>query len=129
MMAAAREKTKDFQGRKPRFEGHCTMKYCIKGEDLKYEQRFKLGEEIELRSEGVLVCEAGVAVRISSCKLDNFAVEGSHPNVTVWVWGNHRARDLEPHVKKSYSIEWEEGEKGWMENRELGWYLIPLEMT
>lgn len=69
MLEVAREKTKDFQGRKPRFEGHCTIKYCIGGQNKEYEQRFKLGEEVKVESDGILICDAGVAVRINSQRL------------------------------------------------------------
>ncbi len=75
--------------RLPRLKGHCTTRYSEEGRDKKYEKEIRIGEKINLTTDGIIISNVGAAVRLR--RVEGFKVEESCPHVSLYVYG-----DLEP---------------------------------
>ncbi|KAJ8000093.1 hypothetical protein DPEC_G00201270 [Dallia pectoralis] len=87
----------------PRFKGHCTTHFVSKGDDLAYELDWPLGEKVPFIADGI-VSKVGAAVRIKD--VPGFQVKRSKPHVTLFLFGEHRAKDMGEVVEKSWRQEW-----------------------
>ncbi|KAJ8011923.1 hypothetical protein DPEC_G00063360 [Dallia pectoralis] len=74
------------------------------GDDLAYELDWPLGEKVPFIADGIVVRKVGAAVRIKD--VPGFQVKSSKPHVTLFLFGEHRAKDMGEVVEKSWRQEW-----------------------
>ncbi len=80
----------------PRLKGHCTTRYSEGGRDKTFEKEIRIGEKINLTTDGIIISKVGAAMRLR--KVEGIKVEESCPHVSLYVYGDHRARELHLHI-------------------------------
>ncbi len=104
IMKKGQKEIKHRKGRLPRLKGHCTTRYSEGGRDKTYEKKIRIGEKMYLTTDGIIISKVGAAVRLR--RVEGFEVEESCPHVSLYVYGDHRVRELGREVQKSWRKDW-----------------------
>ncbi len=112
IMKKGQKEIKHRKGRLPRLKGHCTTRYSEGGRDKKYEKEIRIGEKINLTTDGIIISNVGAAVRLR--RVEGFKVEESCPHVSLYVYGDHRARELGREIQKSWRKDWVKTQGHWV---------------
>ncbi len=112
IMKKGQKEIKHRKGRLPRLKGHCTTRYSEGGRDKKYEKEIRIGEKINLTTDRIIISNVGAAVRLR--RVEGFKVEESCPHVSLYVYGDYRARELGREVQKSWRKDWVKTQGHWV---------------